>query len=89
MNAVTFGVYSYIMKRYGSSEYDADLDTLENLVERLGLNKGWEKTVEKPEKPYYLNSNQSQQIIEFKDYILLKEKYLIYYLYKYFYGQLE
>lgn len=47
-----------------------------------------EKTVEKPEKPYYLNSNQSQQIIEFKDYILLKEKYLIYYLYKYFYGQL-
>ena len=50
MNAVTFGVYSYIMKRYGSSEYDADLDTLENLVERLGLNKGWEKTVEKPRK---------------------------------------
>ena len=50
MNAVTFGVYSYIMKRYGYEEELADLDTLENLVERLGLVKGWEKTVEKPRK---------------------------------------
>ena len=50
MNAVTFGVYSYIMKKYGYTEEEADLDTLENLVERLGLVKGWEKTVEKPQK---------------------------------------
>ena len=50
MNAVTFGVYSYIMKKYGYTEEEADLDTLENLVERLGLNNGWEKTVEKPRK---------------------------------------
>jgi len=50
MNAVTFGVYSYIMKRFGDTEYEADLDTLENLVERLGLYKDWEKTVEKPQK---------------------------------------
>ena len=50
MNAVTFGVYSYIMKKYGYEEELADLDTLENLVERLGLVKGWEKTVEKPQK---------------------------------------
>ena len=50
MNAVTFGVYSYIMKRYGYTEYDAELDTLENLMERLGLYKEWEKTVEKPQK---------------------------------------
>ena len=50
MNAVTFGVYSYIMKNYGYTEDHADLDTLENLVERLGLYNGWEKTVEKPQK---------------------------------------
>ena len=50
MNAVTFGVYSYIMKNYGYNEEQADLDTLENLVERLGLYNGWEKTVEKPQK---------------------------------------
>ena len=50
MNAVTFGVYSYIMKRYGGTEYDSDLDSLENLMERLGLDKSWEKTVEKPQK---------------------------------------
>ena len=50
MNAVTFGVYSYIMKNYGYTEEQADLDTLENLVERLGLTQGWEKTVEKPRK---------------------------------------
>jgi len=31
MNAVTFGVYSYIMKRWGYKEEEADLDTIENL----------------------------------------------------------
>jgi len=35
MNAVTFGVYSYIMKRWGYKEEDRDLDTVENLKKNL------------------------------------------------------
>jgi len=35
MNAVTFGVYSYIMKRWGYKEEDRDLDTIENLRKSL------------------------------------------------------
>jgi len=35
MNAVTFGVYSYIMKRWGYKEEDLDLDTVENLRKTL------------------------------------------------------
>jgi len=37
MNAVTFGVYSYIMKRWGYKEEDTDLDTIENLKKNLGI----------------------------------------------------
>lgn len=37
MNAVTFGVYSYIMKRWGYKEEDHDLDTIENLKKNLGI----------------------------------------------------
>jgi len=37
MNAVTFGVYSFIMKRWGYQEEDeVEYDTLENLQSRLG-----------------------------------------------------
>merc|ERR1719320_1256453 len=35
MNAVTFGVYSYIMKRWEYKEEDRDLDTVENLKKNL------------------------------------------------------
>eukprot|EP00092_Neocalanus_flemingeri_P074775 GFUD01092532.1.p1 GENE.GFUD01092532.1~~GFUD01092532.1.p1 ORF type:complete len:343 (-),score=50.56 GFUD01092532.1:225-1253(-) len=38
MNAVTFGVYSYIMKRWGYKEEDYDLDTIENLRKNVGIN---------------------------------------------------
>lgn len=38
MNAVTFGVYSFIMKKWGYQEEDElEYDTLENLQKRLGL----------------------------------------------------
>jgi len=35
MNAVTFGVYSYMMKRWGYKEEDHDLDTIENLKKNV------------------------------------------------------
>jgi len=37
MNAVTFGVYSYIMKHWGYSEEEEDLDTIENLRKNVGI----------------------------------------------------
>ena len=58
MNAVTFGVYSYIMKNWGYKEEDSDLDTIENLRKNLGIHVNelankiaipWGKVTEKEE----------------------------------------
>lgn len=38
MNAVTFGVYSFIMKKWGYQVEDMEYDTLENLQRNLGHN---------------------------------------------------
>jgi len=60
MNAVTFGVYSYIMKRWGYKEEDSDLDTIENLRKNVGIhvnelaqkfNAPWIENKEKKKPP--------------------------------------